>query len=52
MVSRSPVLSCVLTRSPEIMKILLRNETLSPDVNLKALAQDTPMFSGSDLKRK
>lgn len=34
----------------EIMKILLRDETLSPDVDLKALARDTPTFSGSDLK--
>ncbi|KAH9063373.1 P-loop containing nucleoside triphosphate hydrolase protein [Lactarius vividus] len=34
----------------EILKILLRNETLSPNVDLKALARDTPTFSGSDLK--
>ncbi|KAF8274954.1 hypothetical protein EI94DRAFT_1824992 [Lactarius quietus] len=34
----------------EILKILLRDETLSPDVDLKALARDTPTFSGSDLK--
>ncbi|KAH9180615.1 hypothetical protein EDB89DRAFT_1920100 [Lactarius sanguifluus] len=34
----------------EILKILLRNEALSPDVDLKALARDTPTFSGSDLK--
>jgi len=52
MVSRSPIFSRVLTRSPEILKILLRDETLSPDVDLKVLARDTPTFSGSDLKRK
>ncbi|KAI0306509.1 hypothetical protein B0F90DRAFT_1808197 [Multifurca ochricompacta] len=34
----------------EILKILLRDETLSPDVNLKTLAQLTSTFSGSDLK--
>ncbi|KAI9510850.1 hypothetical protein F5148DRAFT_1298209 [Russula earlei] len=34
----------------EILKILLREEVLSPEVDLKALARDTPTFSGSDLK--
>lgn len=34
----------------EILKILLRDETLSPDVEMKTLARDTPTFSGSDLK--
>jgi SpoVK/Ycf46/Vps4 family AAA+-type ATPase len=41
-----------MTGSLEILKILLRDETLSPDVDLKILARDTPTFSGSDLKRK
>ncbi|KAI0050931.1 AAA-domain-containing protein [Auriscalpium vulgare] len=34
----------------KILKILLRDETLAPDVNLTTLAQNTPSFSGSDLK--
>ncbi|KAI0273698.1 hypothetical protein BC834DRAFT_223103 [Gloeopeniophorella convolvens] len=34
----------------EILKILLRDELLSPGVDVKALARDTPAFSGSDLK--
>ncbi|KAI0256767.1 hypothetical protein BJV78DRAFT_1272850 [Lactifluus subvellereus] len=34
----------------EILKILLRDEDLSPEVDLKILARDTPTFSGSDLK--
>ncbi|OCH95005.1 AAA-domain-containing protein [Obba rivulosa] len=34
----------------EILKILLRDETLSPDVDLKVLAKRTECFSGSDLK--
>ncbi|KAH9966733.1 hypothetical protein BC827DRAFT_1264662 [Russula dissimulans] len=34
----------------EILKILLRDEDLSPEVDLKGLARDTPTFSGSDLK--
>ncbi|EMD38415.1 hypothetical protein CERSUDRAFT_113573 [Gelatoporia subvermispora B] len=34
----------------EILKILLRDETLSPDVSLNALAKRTESFSGSDLK--
>jgi hypothetical protein len=42
----------ILTGSPEILKILLRDESLSPEVDLKTLARDTPTFSGSDLKRK
>lgn len=37
---------------PEILKIHLRDEALSPEVDLKVLARDTPTFSGSDLKRK
>ena len=36
----------------EILKILLRDETLGPDVDLKALSKRTPSFSGSDLKRQ
>ena len=35
----------------EILKILLRDETLAPDVDLKLLAKKTDSFSGSDLKR-
>ncbi|KIM80757.1 hypothetical protein PILCRDRAFT_72515 [Piloderma croceum F 1598] len=34
----------------EILKILLRDETLSPGLDLKALAKRTESFSGSDLK--
>jgi SpoVK/Ycf46/Vps4 family AAA+-type ATPase len=37
---------------PEILKILLRDEDLSPEVDLKVLARGTPTFSASDLKRK
>ena len=35
----------------EILKILLQDETLASDVDLKALAKKTDSFSGSDLKR-
>jgi len=34
----------------EILKILLRDEKLGPDVDLTTLAKRTPSFSGSDLK--
>jgi len=34
----------------EILKIHLRDEVLSPEVDLKVLARDTLTFSGSDLK--
>ncbi|KAH8106988.1 AAA-domain-containing protein [Cristinia sonorae] len=34
----------------EILKILLRDETLKDDVDIKALAHKTQAFSGSDLK--
>ncbi|KAL1692346.1 hypothetical protein GGG16DRAFT_51629 [Schizophyllum commune] len=34
----------------EILKILLRDETLGEDVDVKALAKRTESFSGSDLK--
>ncbi|KAG1803621.1 uncharacterized protein HD556DRAFT_1533135 [Suillus plorans] len=34
----------------EILKILLRDETLAPEIDLKALAMKTESFSGSDLK--
>ncbi|KAH7915013.1 hypothetical protein BJ138DRAFT_1123072 [Hygrophoropsis aurantiaca] len=34
----------------EILKILLRDEQLSPDMDLKTLAKQTESFSGSDLK--
>ncbi|KDQ60701.1 hypothetical protein JAAARDRAFT_125437 [Jaapia argillacea MUCL 33604] len=34
----------------EILKILLRDETLSPEVSLGELAKKTESFSGSDLK--
>jgi SpoVK/Ycf46/Vps4 family AAA+-type ATPase len=36
----------------EILKILLRDENLSPGVDLKALAKRSESFSGSDLKRR
>ena len=36
----------------EILKILLRDETLVDDVDLKQLAKKTESFSGSDLKRE
>ena len=36
----------------EILKILLRDEALAVDVDLKLLAKKTESFSGSDLKRK
>jgi SpoVK/Ycf46/Vps4 family AAA+-type ATPase len=36
----------------EILKIMLRNEKLADDVDLKKLAEETPSFSGSDLKRE
>ena len=36
----------------EILKILLRDEPLDQDVDLKLLAHKTESFSGSDLKRK
>lgn len=35
----------------EILKILLRDESLAPEVDLKELAKKTESFSGSDLKR-
>ena len=47
-----PSCSSVLIRCLEILRILLRDEVLSPEVDLKVLARDTPTFSGSDLKRK
>ncbi|KAG8930208.1 hypothetical protein FRC02_004510 [Tulasnella sp. 418] len=34
----------------EILKILLRDEVLAPDIDLSALAKQTETFSGSDLK--
>lgn len=36
----------------EILKILLRDEMLAPEIDLKALAKKTESFSGSDLKRE
>jgi ATP-dependent 26S proteasome regulatory subunit len=36
----------------EILKILLRDESLDGSVDLKALATKTESFSGSDLKRR
>jgi SpoVK/Ycf46/Vps4 family AAA+-type ATPase len=36
--------------SLEILKILLRDEQLAPDVDLKVLAKKTETFSGSDLR--
>lgn len=35
----------------EILKILLRDEILAPDVDIQQLAKKTDSFSGSDLKR-
>lgn len=35
-----------------ILKILLKNEQLAPDVDLAKLAKDTDTYSGSDLKRQ
>ena len=40
------------TRCTEILKILLRDESLADDVDLKQLAKRTESFSGSDLKRQ
>ncbi|KAI6036115.1 hypothetical protein BKA83DRAFT_4158703 [Pisolithus microcarpus] len=40
----------VLRRLPRRLLILLRDETLSPDLDLKSLAKRTESFSGSDLK--
>ena len=37
---------------PEILRILLRDESLATDVTIEALAAKTDCFSGSDLKRK
>ncbi|KIO28158.1 hypothetical protein M407DRAFT_231109 [Tulasnella calospora MUT 4182] len=36
----------------EILKIHLRDETLAPDVDLAVLAEQTEMYSGSDLKSR
>lgn len=36
----------------EILKIMLRDERLESDVDIKALAKRTQSFSGSDLKRE
>jgi ATP-dependent 26S proteasome regulatory subunit len=36
----------------EILRILLRDESLAADVNIEMLAAKTDSFSGSDLKRK
>ena len=41
----------ILAISAEILKILLHDEPLAPDVDLKVLARKTESFSGSDLKR-
>lgn len=35
-----------------ILRILLRDETLAPDVDIALLARSTDSFSGSDLKRE
>ena len=42
----------MLTSIAEILKILLRDEPLAADVDLKVLAHKTESFSGSDLKRR
>lgn len=44
--------SRLMSTMTEILKILIRDETLSPDIDLKKLAKQTETFSGSDLKRK
>jgi hypothetical protein len=36
----------------EILRILLRDESLAADVTIENLAAKTDSFSGSDLKRK
>jgi SpoVK/Ycf46/Vps4 family AAA+-type ATPase len=41
---------CTTEARLEILKIMLRNEQLAPDVDVKALAKKTESFSGSDLK--
>ncbi|KAH6621198.1 hypothetical protein B0J18DRAFT_431858 [Chaetomium sp. MPI-SDFR-AT-0129] len=33
-----------------ILRVILRDESLSPDIDLARLAADTPLYSGSDLK--
>ncbi|KAH9484217.1 Spastin [Psilocybe cubensis] len=42
--------SADLSISVEILKILLRDENLAPDLSIDALAKQTDGFSGSDLK--
>ena len=49
--SNYPTSHC-LTNTIEILKILLRNENLAPDVEIGVLAKQTENFSGSDLKRQ
>ena len=34
----------------EILKLILKNETLAPDVDLAEIAKRTDEYSGSDLK--
>lgn len=34
----------------QILRLLLKDETVASDVNLTKLAEDTPLYSGSDLK--
>lgn len=46
------VLSDTIELDSEILKILLRDETLAHEIDLKALAKKTESFSGSDLKRE
>lgn len=41
----------ISTTSLEILKILLRDESLAADACVAALAKRTEGFSGSDLKR-
>jgi SpoVK/Ycf46/Vps4 family AAA+-type ATPase len=42
----------VSTSLLEILKILLRDESLAGDIDIQALAKKTESFSGSDLKRE
>lgn len=46
------VSSDTIDLNSEILKILLRDETLAPEIDLRALATKTESFSGSDLKRE
>lgn len=40
------------TEREAILRILLKNEKLAEDVDLKKIAEQTDTYSGSDLKRE